>query len=268
MNNKKNITELETQDTLEKYDDRDFIRKWDIIETPSKNFLSEKITYDQNDIHKNSCFVHWPFWCISDITWYRFTDEERKAVVDYAWTTPFADPEWWWYLSHWMKWAVNAYNRKFIKKHKLIYYRIPIQDFDKFLDKWYSINCGYHTSREFSRDKLDDWIINFSWWKFAPWEWWHCVRMFKQDWKYKIVNNYPSTSKYNIFEIENPIELFESWIMFQYWYVTQIKEKSVEWWDVKDWYEGLSLKDKVKKLNNRKEVKKKREEILKNKNKK
>jgi len=241
----------ETNWTIEKYNDKDWEYLWDIIETPSKNFLNTNIQYNQREIHKNCCFLHWPMWVISDITWYRFTDKERQDLVDFAWTTPYADPAWWGYLSYWMKWAIENYNKNhWSKEHFLEYYRIPVYKFKDFLDKWYSVNCGYHTSDAFNKDKYDDWIINFSWWKYKPWKWGHCVRMFKQDWKYKIVNNYDWVSKSNIFEIENPDELFKSWILFTNWYVVVLKD-----W-TKDWYEGLSLKDKENKLRNRKEVKK------------
>ncbi len=237
--------------TKEHYNKEDWIYRNDIIETPSLNFLSNKIMYNQKDIHKNCCFLHWPFWTISDITWYRFTNEERQALVDFAWTTPYADPEWWGYLSYWMKWAIENYNKNhWTKEHWLEYYQIPVNKFEQFMDKGYSIDCGYHTSKDFSQDKYDDWEINFSGWDYTPWKWWHCVRMFKKDWKIKIVNNYPSTSNFNIFEIEDIMDLYRKWILFANWYVVMIKDGT------KDWYEWLSLEDKIEKLRNRPEVKK------------
>jgi len=236
----------ETNATKEQYNDKDFIWLNDIIETPSKNFLNTGIAYNQKEVHKNSCFLHWPFWAVSDITGYEFTLEERKALTEQAWSSEYADPAWWGYFDYWVKSVCNLYNENHASpSQELSYYRLSFPQWEKFLDKGYSLVCGYFTSKDLRSDKYDDWIINFSKWDYNKSGYWHCVRMFKENWKIKIINNYEWVSSFNIYEIEDIKALKDKWIFFRNAYAIVIKE------DVKDWYQGLDIEDKKRKLKDR-----------------
>ena len=244
--------------TKEHYNKEDWVFKNNIIETPSKNFLSENIMYDQKDIHKNCCFLHWPFWVISDITWYRFTNEERQALVDFAWTTPYADPKWWWYFWYWVKSAIDLFNSKYSKKwERLESERFNMKDFwQQFIDKDYSIIIWYKNTKKLVQDKRDDWILNFSWWEYH-WtdEWvWHCTRMTDIEDENKIINNYGWYSN-NIFWIDDYEKQIDNWMFFENWYVLLLKD-----W-TKDWTEWFTLEQNEEFLKNRKKAIAQREQI-------
>jgi len=229
---------------IEHYDDKDWIYYNDIIETPSLNFeKSGQIQYNQKEVHKNSCFLHWPMWAISDLTWYEFTLEERKHLVSEAWKTEWASPEYWGYFNEACKFIVKWWNENKASKEQWIsYYRIWKQDREKALNKGYSIVIWYYTNRWFSKDKQDDWVINNS----VEHEWknnWHCVRWWRlvRVENTLMIDNYKWVVDHNIVEIEEiTTEYFWSW------YIFVLKE------DVRDWYEWLSVEDKIKKLKNRK----------------
>jgi len=222
---------METNSTKEHYSDKDFI--------------------NQKEVHKNSCFLHWPFWAVSDITGHKFTLEERKALTEQAWDTEWADPSYWGYFNEWIKHVCKYYNEKIASpSQRLSYYRLSYPQWEKFLDKGYSLVCGYFTSKAFNSDKYDDWIINFSKWDYSKSGYWHCVRMFKEDWKIKIINNYDWVSNFNIYEIEDVKALKEKWIFFKNAYAILIKEPVLDWW------EWLTVEDKIARLKKRDEAKK------------
>lgn len=235
-----------TNATKEHYSDKDFTWLNDVIETPSKNFKNTWIEYNQKEVHKNSCFLHWPFWAVSDITGYKFTLEERKALTEQAWKTEWADPSYGGYFNEWVKHIIKYYNENVASKDQwLSYFRLPVNKWDDFMDKGYSVVCGYFTDKNLRSDKYDDWVINFSKWDYDKWGYWHCTRIFKDNWKYKIINNYAWVSNFNIYEVEDIMKLKDKGIFFRNWYVIMLKE------DVKDWYQWLDIEDKITKLKNR-----------------
>jgi len=81
--------------TVEKYSNDDFKIWNDIIEETPKTFWIDQIQYNQNLVHSNSCFLHWPAGAISDLLWYKWKTDELKTMVDYCWKQEWADPEWW-----------------------------------------------------------------------------------------------------------------------------------------------------------------------------
>jgi len=240
---------METNATKEHYNDKDFTWLNDIIETPSKNFLNTWIAYNQREVHKNSCFLHWPFWAVSDITGYKFTLEERKELTEQAWASEYANPKWGGYFDYWVKQVCKLYNEKHASpSQRLSYYRLSFPQREKFLDKGYSLVCWYFTSKALRADKYDDDTINFSKWDYDKSGYWHCVRMFKEDWKVKIVNNYEWVSNYNIFEIEDIKKLKDKGIFFKNAYAVIIKEPVLDGW------EWLDVKQKIAKLKARESV--------------
>jgi len=243
---------MKNYNTKEVYNDKDYVWKWDIIETPSLNFKKAwEIQYHQ---HWNTCFLYWPMWAVSDLTWYEFVKEAQEDLVVEAWASKYADPKWWWYFWYWIKSVCDLYNERYAENSQwLEYYRVPKKDWEEWLDRWYSIVIWYKHSKEWVNDKRDDWIINKS---NTEYDWtedwyWHCTRLIKYDWKYYIVNNYSWTSQ-NIFEIDN---YKDNTSLFAFWYIPVLLE------DVKDWYQWLSLEEKEEKLKNRKEVLAKRKEL-------
>jgi len=226
--------------SVEQYSDFDFKRLDDIIEKPSCNFLNTwKIQYNQDEVHKSSCFAHWPFTAISALTGYKFTLEERKAIVEEAWTKDWADPAWGWKFVNSCQFIAKWYNKNRAKSWQwLEFYRIPKSRFKDFNDKGYLVVTWYIVEQWNAADRNDDWIYNNSKWWYWKEYWGHCICKWIIDWKDVIVDNY-AWKRVNI------IEWYEALKEYQFWYVFMLKE------DVKDWYQWLSLEDKEKKLRNR-----------------
>lgn len=232
--------------SIEQYSDKDWNWKWDLIEKPSKNFLNTwKTEYNQNEVHKSSCYAHWPFTAITAITGYEFSLEERKKIVDECWTKDWADPTRWGKFQESVNFMCQYVNKNWIlwKDQKLDYYRVPNRQWDEALAKWYLIVTGYIVEQWNRADRADDWEYNNSQWKYWKKYWWHCICLWRIDWKDYVIDNYKWRRDNNI------VEWYESLEMYTNWYIFVIKE---EW--VRDWYEGLDLDWKLKKLSQRKEV--------------
>jgi len=236
---------------VEQYSDKDWIWKWDIIERPSKNFLNQwRIQYNQKEVHKNSCFAHWPFTAITAITGHKFSLDERKKIVNEMWTKDWADPEWWWKFQESVNFMCKYVNDNWIlgKNQKLVYYRIPNRQWEEAEDKDYMIVTWYIVQQWNSADRKDDWSYNKSLWEYGKNYWGHCICICKVNWNKKLVDNY----KWRSYNIVN----WYDWLkMYTNWYIFAIKE------DIKDWYEWLSLADKTKKLASRPKAKRARKKV-------
>jgi len=223
--------------TIESYGDKDWIYYNDIIEKPSCNFENTlKIQYNQKEVHKRSCFLHAPFTALTALTWYKFTLEERKAIVGQAFDTEWADESYWGYFKESCKFLAKWYNENKVSKDQHIwYYRIWKDKFEKALNKWYLIISGYTVEQGQRADWNDDWIYNNSWGEYWKDYWGHCICVWNVDWKRSIIDNYP-------WDKTNVIEDWWTLKMFKNWYIFVIKE------DVRDGFEGLSVEDKKAKL--------------------
>jgi len=246
--------------TKEKYNNKDFIFKWDIIEKARWTFESNwEIQYHQT---WRTCFLYWPMWAVSDLTWCKFTKEDQDFIIDKAWKSEYANPKWWGYFWYWVKSVVDLYNSKYAKKWEHIeYQRFNMKKYwQEFVDKWYSIIIWYKHTKKLVQDKRDDWILNFSWWEYT-WEdkwYWHCTRMTKIGNDNKIVNNYVWYTN-NVFWIDNYKKEIDNWLFFDFWYVLLIKD-----W-TKDWTEWFTLEQNEEYLRNRPEAIAKRKELENNK---
>jgi hypothetical protein len=230
----------------EVYDQRDYRIFNDIIEPARYSFWDKKMEYNQDKVHRNSCFIHWFVWALTDLTWYVFAVDEIKKLVDEAWTTDWADESWGWYFQQAGKFVVKKFNEKWIKN--ISYYRVSYWEYKKLLELGYSIVVWFNVSREIMRDKEDDGILNHSWWAYWTTTNWHCVRISMNSWKVYVIDNYVWKNNYkNIYEIKDIEAECKQWNFFTCWYIFVIKEK----W-VRDWYEGLTTDMKVVKLRARK----------------
>lgn len=247
--------------TVEFYDENDY--EWeifnDIIETPSLNFLNTwEIQYNQLDIHPLSCFVHWVMGAISDLSSYEFTKDQRKEITNLARQEDWANPIWGWYFQPAVKFVVKYFNETLNQEKDswLSYYRLGRKDFEKALNKGYSIITGLYVSKWYSEDKNDDWIINFSKEHWGNW-YWHQVRITKkQDSIYEIVvDNYYWVKKNNVYKLESLQGLIDEWRFFTNGYIVVIKK------NVRDWYEMTNILDVIKKLSIRDVVKKVRDKL-------
>jgi len=197
----------------------------DNIEIP-ENLNKIKFEYNQwlEARTRNACVLFWNMWCVSDLTWYKFTKEDITEIVN------LAEKSYGWYESSWMtmhKWTDcvrNWWNNKF-PNEKLITYRLNIWD-DKFieaLNKWHSLVVWYKTSREYLIDSQDDWEIQ--WEDFPKWTW-HIVRT---NWLYtaiKITDNYFWKKIFNTYKNQKLEKLKENWVFFTSAYL-YLKTKSM-----------------------------------------
>ena len=233
--------------TIEQYDQRDF-RIWnDIIEdTPSK-FVDKQIQYNQDLVHKNSCFLHWPCGAISDLTWYKFTTEQLQDMIEFCYLQKWANPEWGWYFNEAVKYVSKYVNTHILKwEQKAIYYRIPYTQYNDILSKWHSIITWFNVRSGWRNDKEDDWILNNSTWEYGTIFNWHCIRISSIGNRISVIDNYLNRKGYrNIYEIDDLNKQVEEWTFFTNWYIFCLKENVV------DWYEGMTVKQKISKLKNR-----------------
>ncbi len=225
--------------TIESYWEKDW--EWkkykDIIETPSLNFKkSWEIQYNQDVIHPMSCFIHWPLTALSALTGRRFTEEERLELVEWAWKTNWADPQWWGYFNEAIKYITKWYNAKYATDStRISYYKIPKWEFKEAHKKNYLVVTWYMIEQWQRDDRNDDWTYNNSKGEYWKDYWWHCICS-EPD----IVDNY-FWKRINIIKNET-LKLFTNW------YIFVIKQ------NVRNWYELSDVKDKIAKLEDRKEV--------------
>ena len=227
--------------TVEKYSQQDFRIFNDIIEETPMSFWDNKIQYNQNLIHPNSCFIHWPIGAISDLFGYKWKPWEIKEMVEYSWTTEWADPSWWWYFADAVKYVSK---QAILKGLNVIYYRMPAKDYLELLKRWYSVITGFNVSKEWFSDKQDDWILNHSWGKYWKPSNWHCIRLTQKEGKIYAIDNYLNKNWYtNIYQIQDIQWMVDDWTFFQCWYIYCHYQS----W-VLDWYQGMTLAQKIAKL--------------------
>jgi len=196
--------------------DRDFIIGAENPLIIPKNTNTEKHLYNQS-IKRNpstlwSCGLFASMWCISDLTWYQFTEEDIKEINELAIAEYWLELWTWMYMSKAVDCVRNWWNEEYPQK-KLITFRTVIgsDKFIEWLNKNHSFAVWYKTSSKYYEDSQDNWVINKN---SFPTDWsWHLVRT-NFDEVIKIDDNYEWSKKYNTY-VNNFIKnLQEEWVYF------------------------------------------------------
>lgn len=207
--------------TIEQYSEQDFKIKWD--EEKVSDFWDKKIQYNQKEVHKNSCSIHWPIWCISDLMDYEFSLSERKEIRNLA-LQNWASTERWRYLND----AVNLVrNRWYEKKYTKLETRqveLNTNDMLDVLKKGYSIATWYRWNSAYNKDMIEDCILN--WIDFWESTYWHCIRIFQKDWHIYVVDNY-KWRECNYYKLEDFNKLYLNSVYFRRWYIYLLKDNQM-----------------------------------------
>lgn len=157
-----------------------------------------------------SCWIFASMWCISDLTWYEFNEEDINEINQLA-IDKYGLEIW---VGMYMSKAVDCVRDwwNINKDKKLISFRTTIwsEEFADWLKKNHSFAVWYRLSSEYYRDSQDDWIIN----KLDfPKNGGHLVRV-NFDEHIQIDDNYEWSKKYNTY-INNYINVLkENWVYF------------------------------------------------------
>lgn len=196
------------------------------LPTPRMTYWDKQIQTHQPDVHANSCTVHGAFGCVSDLTGYEFTLEQRKEMWNEA-LARGADPSVGWYMQK----AVDLV-RQFASRYtgiELMTFRVELlsEDFLKAIEKGYTVNVGYSGNSAYNDDRKDGHLEGTS---FGARTYGHAVRMTKSKTEpgkiNVVVDNYSKrTSKPNTYTVpaENIRELVLNRCFFSLGYVFVVK---------------------------------------------
>ena len=159
-----------------------------------------------------SCGLFWTMWTISDLTWYKFTEEDileiQKLAVDHYWL----QVPWGMYMHKAVDCVRNWWNKKF-PEQQLTSFRLKIgwPKYFEALKKWHSLVVWYKTSSEYFKDSQDDGIVQ---WTDFPKKWGHLVRT-HQSWVFKVTDNYYWKKKFNTYTNNNLVKLKDNKVFFK-----------------------------------------------------
>jgi len=161
---------------------------------------SGKIQYNQTEVSANSCTLHGSLGAVSDLTGYRFTLEERKALWDQAKMLGASDIDGW-YISKAVD-LVRQYWNKQNPTNQLVSFRIDVgsPQWNAVIEKGYSIVVGYQGNGSYNADEKTGVLDETS---FGTSTYAHCIRMKDKDeliYNEDIDNYYPIYTT-NIYEV-------------------------------------------------------------------
>lgn len=218
---------------IEKYSAFDYWEKelvaWalNIEKLPGLKIKNSFITYDQREVHRNSCTSESWNTILSNTFEKNLDIKFRKAKWD-EFVKLWADPSYGWYISK----AVDADRNIWNKDHeteKVATFCIETNSemFWKLYDKWYMFKYWYKWNSLFNKDKDFEWILNETTseniWKRT---YWHSISWVKTiNWNKNLdmnnVDNY-SKRKYNIYQIENfQVSRFSLFFANSYFYIPE-----------------------------------------------
>ena len=197
------------------------------------------VEYNQTEVQTNSCSIHWCISAATALTWYLFNLADRITLWDMALDRGGSN-NWWWYLSDATKLIRDFLKTKDIS---LKYFSVNYRDYDTILDAWYVIITGYRVLAGMRQDRIDNWILDGSAWRYWEFSNGHCIAINKKNWKVYCIDNYKG-SKYNLFEIKDLKKLCEDNVFFKsgFFYIATEQLRG---------YQYLTLKEKINKLRNR-----------------
>lgn len=180
------------------------------------------IQYDQRLVNGFSCTLHASLGAYSDLTGYKFTLEERKAMWDEA-VALGANPNLGWYVD-----AAVDLVRRYANKNlpvKVSTYRVSLDadDFWLALAMGYSVVTGFRGNAQYNEDKADLILDGL---KFFKSTYGHCVRIAYSvgDSADQIIDNYLG-SKTNIYKVpsDNWEKLVDNGVFFRFGYIFLLK---------------------------------------------
>lgn len=196
---------------IEGYDERDY--KFTSLPKVDKHKPYLELNQASDKFTRSSCVLYSTAWALSDLTWYKFTQEDMVEITELAHSMWLKKEGWWMFLWNWPKVLKKWWKDRF--HEDLIYYRLDIKkDLDYVLDKWYTVISSYKTTEWYLLDILDNWQIDtidgfkYRWW-------WHAIRIVE---KWKIVDSY-KPRPYNIYTNEHILDFVEKWKWRDYWFI-------------------------------------------------
>lgn len=230
-------TRINNSSTLGLKDEDYIYMYWQKIWEATKKY--DWVEYNQKEVDAYSCSIHWAMTCATALTRYEFSLEERKELWIQA-LKVWAKSKVGWTV----QWAMKLVSRYMNDIwYDITYWRLAYWDFMEALNLWYCISTWYRVMEWFKEDRLDDWVINMSQWDYDNFKWWHCIAITLVNNEVVVVDNY-KWRKYNIFAVEDIVEMCKKRIFFSNGYFYSWKEQL-------HWYQWLTLKQKIEKLRNR-----------------
>ena len=227
MNNELEIQWLILDDNT--ISENDYIIWWDneLIIPENKNTL--KYYYNQwtkrEPSTSRSCWIFWSMGCVSDLTWYQFTEDNineiNKLAIDQYGLVIWEGM----YMSSAVDCVRNWWNNN--KKQQLISYRTTIwsEEFLEWLNKKHSFAVWYITSSEYYNDSQDNWVIDLD--TFPTSWWWHLVRNNYLA-NINIDDNYYWTKDYNSYVNNKIVSLASDWVFFPSAYLFLYEEEMID----------------------------------------
>jgi len=188
------------------------------------------IQYNQKEVSLVSCTVHSAYGAYSDVTGYKFTLEERKAIWNKA-IELGANPDKGWWVQSAAKLIADT-------KGDVAYYRVNLgqDDFEDAIKKGYSVMTGFKGNlKEYNADYKEDGVLDLTKISFSSYA--HSIRLADGDTEdtYNILidNYYGSRPQYNVYSIpkENFKELVANEVFFPsgYIYITKNTMEPSSW---------------------------------------
>jgi len=175
--------------------------------------LDDKYIYlDQNkDPYKWACTLFAPYSSICSM------ENHNPSVEEIAWLWDYAVENYWYVQNKWnwtrrgVECATNYWNSKW--RRQMRYFVWSYEETEVIRNKWYLAIASVKLSRDYQRDKLDDWIVQDIW--FSNYYAGHAICVWKK-WIHR--NSYPKW-KYNVYVVSNMQKLIDEWTYYENFYV-------------------------------------------------
>lgn len=131
-----------------------------ILPSAKNTFQENNILYNQGEVAPNCCSIHGALGAFSDLTGYKFSLSERKALWDSA-LSQGASPMSGWYVDSAVD-LIRKYANDNLKLGRFNTIQL-VNGSDQFweaLEKGYSITTGYRGTMEYNTDMMDNGIID------------------------------------------------------------------------------------------------------------
>ncbi|MDY6806673.1 MAG: S-layer homology domain-containing protein [Cyanobacteriota bacterium] len=165
-------------------------------------FWDAQIQYNQLEVHKMSCTIFAAAGAISDLTGYRFNNNQFRALVEEAKKDDFSDSDGWYIykavdlVRHWWK-----RNEGDITSYRL---NLAGADFVEALKKGYSIVTGYRGNSQYDRDVAADGVLDKI--TIGNTTYGHAIRISRDrespDYARLVIDNYLDAQPFNTYRIK------------------------------------------------------------------
>lgn len=206
----------------------DYIFGSDLLER-LENITPDKYQYEYNqrkwEYTRNGCTIFMALWAISDMTGYKFSDDEildicKLCEAKYGWS-----PSWGNYLHKSVDCVRNWWNAKF-PDNKLVSFRFRLdsQEGQRLLDSNKTVCIWFHTSVKHYNDAQDNGNLDSETFAWAEKGGGHAVRINN----YKTIDNYSGWKKYNKYGTKKILSYVQDGTYFPHAYVFFEQKKSIK----------------------------------------